>query len=182
MFLVILALLFYLLAYFADTLVDEWPRIRGYAQNVRGLVDDLTMGDPYKIVNYQGVAGTITEKGEEFCNVKFVIKGYVYFGGLTARNGQERAILASSPPGGSIMVYYDPLNPTITVMQPTYLEAQSKVKGTRRSVSKTNGMRKEKRVYLSGFSRPVVDQIRIGSILIGTVLLILGARGKQDDD
>jgi|AGTN01.3.fsa_nt_gi hypothetical protein len=183
MFLVILALLFYLFAYFADTLVDEWPRIRGYAQNVRGLVDDVTMGDPNKIVHYQGVSGVITEKGHEFANVKFAISGYVYFGGLTARNAAERAMLDSLSPGSTIMVYYDPANPTITVMGPTYLEAQAKMKGQKTSYTKTKSRDpKDKRAYLPGFSRPVVDQIRIGSILVGTVFLILGARGKREDD
>lgn len=183
MFLVILALLFYLFAYFADTLVEEWPRIRGYAQNVRGLVDDVTMGDPNKIVHYQGVSGVITEKGHEFANVKFAISGYVYFGGLTARNAAERAMLDSLAPGSTIMVYYDPNNPTITVMAPTYAEAQAKMKGMKTSYTKVKSRDpKEKRNYMPGASRGAVDQIRIGSILIGTVFLILGARGKRDDD
>lgn len=183
MFLVVLALLFYLFAYFADTIVEEWPRIRGYAHNVRGLVDDVTMGDPNKIVHYQGVSGVITEKGHEFANVKFAIKGYVYFGGLTARNAQERAMLDSLAPGSSILVYYDPSNPTITVMGPTYQEAQAKMKGMKTSYTKTKARDpRDKRAYMPGISRPIVDQIRIGSILVGTVFLILGARGKREDD
>ena len=147
-----------------------------WGASVRSVVDDFGAGDPGKIIHYKAATATITNKQYESANVKYNIDGYLMQTGLNARNAEERRLLNISPAGGQVMIYYDPKNPTIVVLQPTYVAAKKKMKNVR--IDKRTGKKvRPKRHFMpgEGFSKKVT-YFRIGCIGVGLLFLFFGAR------
>lgn len=178
--LIVMACVLFLIAYFAEPIVEEYPVYSRNFGGIRGFVDDFSAGDPIKIVKYESTTGIITSlNGGDSANVKYSIKGYIYQGGVTARNEQERRILRTSAVGNGMVIYYDPVNTTIAVMQPTYLEAQRRIKGMR---SSTEPARKKPK-FMPGYGHnPRVEYVRLGSLIMGMIFLVMGVRTRRDDD
>ena len=152
--------------------MDRMPE---WGAGVRSVVDDFGAGDPGKIIHYKAATATIMEKHMEAANVKYNIDGYLMQTGLNARNAEERRLLNISPLGGQVMVYYDTKNPTIVVLQPTYIMAKRKMKNVR--LDKSGKQVRPKRHFVpgEGFNKKVM-YFRIGAIGVGLLFLFFGAR------
>lgn len=179
--LIFLAFVFFTCAYFAEPIATEWPTVKKYASNVRGFFDDFSAGDPSKIVHYKPATATIINHNYESANIKYPIHGYFMTTGINARNERERRLLESTPDGCGLIVYYDPVNVTIVVMQPTFEEAVRKMKG----VTIPQGGYKGKRTsakFMDGYGySPIVNFVRLACIAIGGMFLYLGARPPKQD-
>ncbi|MBX3074992.1 hypothetical protein KF707_08350 [Candidatus Obscuribacterales bacterium] len=179
--LIFLAFVFFTCAYFAEPIAQEWPTVQKYATNVRGFFDDFSAGDPSKIIYYKTATAEIMEHGFESANIKYAISGYYMTTGISARNEQERLLLQATPNGSGLNVYYDPNNPTIVVMQPTYNEALRKMKGVYIPKGGYKGKRTSAR-FVEGYGySPIVNYVRLACIIVGGVLLYLGAQPPKAD-
>ncbi len=179
--LIFLAFVFFTAAYYAEPIAMEWPTVQKAFTNVRGFADDFAGGDPNKIINYQMTTATVLDHGFESANIKYPHHGYLMTTGINARNETERVMLQNTPNNSGIIVFYDPANPTIAVMQPTYNEAVRKMK----HIYIPKGGFKGKRAhasYMPGFGyASIVTYVRLACIVIGGVLLYFGAQPPKAD-
>ncbi|MDZ4836103.1 MAG: hypothetical protein SGJ27_20180 [Candidatus Melainabacteria bacterium] len=179
--LIFLAFVFFTAAYYAEPIANEWPTVQKAFGNVRGFVDDFGAGDPNKIINYQMVTATIMDHGYESANIRYPIHGYLMTTGISARNDIERIQLKNIPNGSGILIHYDPANPTICVMQPTYNEAIRKMKGIYIPKGGYKGKRQTAQ-YMPGYGNStIVNYVRLACIVIGGVLLYMGAQPPKPD-
>jgi hypothetical protein len=173
-----LAFLLFAAAFFAEPIFEHFPAI---STDVRSVMDDFGAGDPKKIIHYRQATATIMEHGYDSAKVKYPMDGYIMATGITARNAEERSLLKRLPNGSSLVVFYDPVNPTIVVMQPTYNLAQSKMRLV--NIPKGGyGERKGKKHFIAGYGvTERINYFRIGCIVIGFALLFSGAQALKSD-
>ena len=173
-----LAFLLFAAAFFAEPIFEYMP---GVSTDVRSVLDDFGAGDPKKIIHYRQATANIMEHGYDSAKVKYPMDGYIMATGITARNDEERSLLKRLPNGSSLVVFYDPVNPTIVVMQPTYNLARSKMK--RVTIPKGGfGKRKGKKHFIAGYGvSEKINYFRIGCIVIGFALLFSGAQALKSD-
>ncbi len=181
--LIFLAFVFFTVAYFAEPVVNEFPKLGKGVGAVRGFFDDFAAGDPNKIVNYKSATAIVIGKNYESANIKYPISGYFMTTGIIARNDRERQLLEGMPVGGGMVIFYDPVNPTIAVMEPTWNEAQRKMRGVHRPTGGTQRKQRDGKIsYMPGFGyNPMVNYVRISCCVVGVVLLFLGATPPKDD-
>jgi hypothetical protein len=179
--LIFLAFVFFTCAYFAEPIAENWPTVQKYAGNVRGFFDDFSTGDPSKIIYYQTATAEIMSHGYDSANIKYSIHGYYMTTGMSARNEQERQLLEATPNGSGIMIHYDPVNPTVVVMQPTFDAAMRKMRGVHVPKGGYKGKRTSAK-FMDGYGySPIVNYVRLACIIIGGTFLYLGAQPPKAD-
>ncbi len=179
--LIFLAFVFFTCAYYAEPIANNWPLVQKGFTNLRGFADDFGAGDPNKIINYKTATAIVVDHGYESANIKYSIQGYYMVTGITARNETERVTLAATPNGSGIIVWYDPVNPTIVVMQPTYNEALRKMKNVYIPKGGFKGKRANAK-FMEGYGyASIVLYVRLACIVIGGVLLYFGAQPPKAD-
>lgn len=167
---IFLAIVFLAAAFFAEPIVEQMP---GLATAGRSVIDDFGAGDPKKVVKYKPSIAQIISHGMDSAHIKYKRNGYIMATGIKAHTEQERRTLKATPKGGNVNVYYDDVNPTIVVMQPTYLLAVRKMKGR----SSSSGRPKHKKHFIPGKGfNTKVNHFRIGCVCIGLFFLFFGAR------
>jgi len=179
--LIFLAFVLFTAAYFAEPIATEWPTVQKAFGGVRGFFDDFSSGDPSKIIHYKTAAAVIMNKSYESANIKYPIHGYFMTTGISARNEEERLMLEAIPAGSGIMIHYDPANPTVVVMQPTFNAAMRKMKNTYIPKGGYKGKRASAK-YMPGYGySPIVNYVRLACIVLGGVFLYLGAQPPKDE-
>lgn len=179
--LIFLAFALFTCAYFAETIAQEWPTVAKGFSSVRGFVDDFAGGDPSKIIHYQTATAIVMNHGFESANIKYPMHGYYVTTGISARSEEERQLLEATPKGQGIMVHYDPNNPTIVVLQPTFNAAMRKMKGVYTPKGGFKGKRANAK-FMDGYGyAPIVNYVRLACIILGGTLLYLGARPPKAD-
>ncbi len=175
---IFIAFVFLSMAFFAEPIFEHFPSV---SRDVRSVLDDFGKGDPKKIIHYHQATATIMEHGPDSAKIKYPIDGYIMATGISARNAEERSLLNRLPNGSSMVVFYDAVNPTIVVMQPTYNYARQQMKGV--SIPKGGyGARKGKKHFVTGYgTSKKINYFRIGCILLGFALLFNGARALKSD-
>lgn len=181
--LIFMAFVFFTCAYYAEPIANNWPTVQQGFKGLRGFADDFGAGDPNKIIHYKMVNATLMDHGYESANIRYSIHGYLMTTGITARNEDERVILQTTPINGGLVVFYDEVNPTIVVMQPTYNLAVRKMKNIYVSKPGTKDPKdKPQPKFLPGAGNEnIVLFVRLACLMIGAVLMYLGARPERPD-
>lgn len=163
-------------AFFAEPIIEHMPAI---TKDVRSVIDDFGAGDPKKIIHYKQATATLMKHGFDSAEIKYPIDGFFMATGINARNNEERSLLKRLPNGSSMVVYYDPVNPTIVVMQPTYTTANNKMKDI--NLPKGGyGPRKKQAAYVPGYGMSSkVTYFRIACIFLGFTFLLTGSKALR---